>query len=175
VSPGLIERVRQASTDSDFVILFSLRYHTAFHGARAAAARAVLVPTTERDPALGLEMFGPVLRGVRAIMYNSPEERALIETLHGNRGCRASPWAWARRSPKTDPARAAAAFGLDRPYVLRRAHRRQQRLCRAVRLLHAVCRPLGSSARPVLIGTAVLPIPEHPRIRHLGYVSDQDK
>jgi glycosyltransferase involved in cell wall biosynthesis len=27
----------------------------------------------------------------------------------------------------------------------------------------------------VLIGTAVLPIPAHPRIRHLGYVSDQDK
>ena len=34
------------------------------------------------------------------------------------------------------------------------------------------------SERPldlVLIGTPVLPIPDHPRIRHLGYVSDQDK
>jgi glycosyltransferase involved in cell wall biosynthesis len=27
----------------------------------------------------------------------------------------------------------------------------------------------------VLIGTQVLPIPAHPRIRHLGYVADQDK
>ncbi len=27
----------------------------------------------------------------------------------------------------------------------------------------------------VLIGTPVLPIPPHPHIRHLGYVSDQDK
>src|SRR6185436_16116089 len=36
----------------------------------------------------------------------------------------------------------------------------------------------GRSDRPlhlVLIGTPVLPIPEHPNIRHLGYVSDQDK
>ena len=79
VSPALIERVRHVAADSDFVVLFSLRYHTAFHGARAAAGNAVLVPTTERDPALGLEIFGPVLRGVRGIMYNSPEERALIE------------------------------------------------------------------------------------------------
>src|SRR4029079_1243415 len=27
----------------------------------------------------------------------------------------------------------------------------------------------------VLIGTPVLPVPAHPRVRHLGYVSDQDK
>src|SRR6201999_1147281 len=27
----------------------------------------------------------------------------------------------------------------------------------------------------VLIGTPVMPIPAHPRIRHLGYVSDADK
>ena len=27
----------------------------------------------------------------------------------------------------------------------------------------------------MLIGTPVLPVPAHPRIRHLGYVSDQDK
>ena len=27
----------------------------------------------------------------------------------------------------------------------------------------------------VLIGTAVMPVPEHPRIRHLGYVDDADK
>ncbi len=54
VSPALIERVRHVAAEFDFVVLFSLRYHTAFHGARAAAGNAVLVPTTERDPALGL-------------------------------------------------------------------------------------------------------------------------
>ncbi len=27
----------------------------------------------------------------------------------------------------------------------------------------------------VLIGTPVLPVPDHPRIRHLGYVTDEDK
>ena len=45
---------------------------TAYHGARAVAAHsAVLVPTAEREPALGLAIFQPVFRGVRAIMYNS--------------------------------------------------------------------------------------------------------
>ena len=177
VSPGLIDRVRRASADSDFVILFSLRYHTAFHGARAAAAKAVLVPTTERDPALGLEMFGPVLRGVRAIMYNSPEERALIETLHGNRGVPGVTVGVGSQIPEeTDPSRAAVAFGLDRPYVLYVGRIDVNKGC--AELFDYFTQYAGRSDRRldlVLIGTPVLPIPEHPSIRYLGYVSDQDK
>src|SRR5262249_46966501 len=69
VSPQLIARVSEVAREVDFVVLFSLRYHTAFHGARAAASNAVLVPTTERDPAVGLDILGPVLRGARAVMY----------------------------------------------------------------------------------------------------------
>ena len=46
--------------------------------------KAVLVPTAERESALGLSIFPPIFRGVRAIMYNSFEERALITTLSSN-------------------------------------------------------------------------------------------
>ena len=68
----------------DFCLFFSYRYYQAYHGARAAAARAVLVPTAERDPAIGLRLFQPLFRGVRALMYNSPEEQAMIQTVSGN-------------------------------------------------------------------------------------------
>ena len=27
----------------------------------------------------------------------------------------------------------------------------------------------------MLIGTAMMPVPDHPRVRHLGFVSDADK
>ena len=38
----------------DWFVFFSYRYYHAFHGARAVAAKAVLVPTAERDAAIGL-------------------------------------------------------------------------------------------------------------------------
>ena len=33
---------------------------------------------------VGLSIFGPVFRGVRALMYNSFEERAMIQAASGN-------------------------------------------------------------------------------------------
>jgi len=82
--PRLIERLHRSGDEFDFVLLFSARYYQAYHGARALPDRAVLVPTAEREAAIALSMFGPIFRGVRAVMYNSPEEQAMITRLTGN-------------------------------------------------------------------------------------------
>jgi len=176
-SPALIARVEQTARDVDFVLLFSVRYHTAFHGARAAATKAVLVPTTERDPAVGLNILGPVFRGVRAIMYNTPEERALIQSLHGNAHVPGLTVGVGSQIPDaTDPVAAAAKFALNRPYVLYVGRIDVNKGC--AELFDYFVQYANSTERPldlVLIGTPVLPVPAHPRVRHLGYVSDQDK
>jgi glycosyltransferase involved in cell wall biosynthesis len=177
VSPGLIARIGQTAPDVDFVLLFSLRYHTALHGARVAAGNAVVVPTTERDPAVGLEILGPVLRGARGIMYNTPEERVLIETLHHNAHVPGLTVGVGSQIPDdADPAAAAVTFGLDAPYVLYVGRIDVNKGC--AELFDYFLQYVGRTERPldlVLIGTPVLPIPAHPRIRHLGYVSDRDK
>jgi len=176
-SPALIARIEQAAHDVDFAVLFSVRYHTAFHGSRAAAAKAILVPTTERDPAVGLAILGPVFRGVRGIMYNTPEERALIQALHGNAQVPGVTVGVGSQIPDTtDPAAAAAKFGLDRPYVLYVGRIDVNKGC--AELFDYFTQYAAGTEQPldlVLIGTAVRPVPAHPRIRHLGYVSDQDK
>ncbi len=81
-SPALIDHL--ARTPFDYALLFSYRYYHAWHAARRLHGRAVLVPTAERDPAITLGIFGPMFRGVRAVMYNSHEERAMIQAATGN-------------------------------------------------------------------------------------------
>src|SRR5581483_7447 len=49
-SPALVAHVAEHAADYEFCLFFSYRYYQAFFGARAAASRAVLVPTAERDP-----------------------------------------------------------------------------------------------------------------------------
>ena len=61
-SPALIEHIQTHADDYDFFIFFSFRYYHSFHGARAVAGKAILVPTAERDGALGLGLFHPIFR-----------------------------------------------------------------------------------------------------------------
>ena len=177
VSPGLIARLRRSAGEFDFVVLFSVRYHQAYYGARAVPDRAVLVPTAEREPALGLAIFQPIFRGVRAIMYNSFEERAAIQALAANGHVPGVVVGVGSVVPiHVEPARARQTFGLSRPFLLYVGRIDANKGC--AELFDYFLRYTESSRRDldlVLIGSPVLPIPVHPRIRHLGYVADQDK
>jgi glycosyltransferase involved in cell wall biosynthesis len=177
VSPDLVSRLRRSGGEFDFVVLFCARYYHAYHGARAVAERAVLVPTAERDPALGLAIFQPMFRGVRAIMYNSPEERAAIEAVSGNRHVPGVVVGVGSEIPsEVAPARARQKFGLSKPFLVYIGRIDANKGCQE--LFDFFLRYVGASERDlelVLIGTAAMPIPAHQRIRHLGFVGDRDK
>jgi len=176
-SPSLIARVRDGGGEFDYVLLFCARYYHAYHGARAVPERAVLVPTMERDPALGLAMFGPIFRGVRAIMYNSYEEQALIRAAASNDHVPGVVVGIGSEIPEsTDPRRAMAKFGLEAPYLVYVGRIDANKGC--AELFEHFIRHIDARSNPptlALIGTPVLDIPPHPRIRHLGFVEDQDK
>ena len=118
-SPALIARLRRSESEFDYIVLFCARYYHAYHGARSNPSRAVLVPTAERDPALGLAMFGPIFRGVRAIMYNWYEEQALIQAVASNAHVPGVVVGIGSDIPEAvDAARAKEKFGLAEPYVI---------------------------------------------------------
>ena len=52
-SRALIDYIAAHANDFDFFIFFSCRYYHAYHGVRAVPQKAILVPTAERDGALG--------------------------------------------------------------------------------------------------------------------------
>ena len=177
VCPDLLGRLRRSGGEFEFVIFFSVRYYQAYYGTRAVADRAVLVPTAEREPALALEMFQPIFRGVRGIMYNSPEEQAAINAVAGNGDVPGVVVGVGSVVPTgIEPARGRQTFALNEPFVLYVGRIDANKGC--AELFDFFVRYSETSGRQldlVLIGTGELPIPAHPRIRHLGYVSDRDK
>ena len=176
-SPALINYIRKHAESYDYFIFFSYRYYHAYHGLRAVPRRAVLVPTAERDPVVGLTIFGPVFRGVRAIMYNSFEERALINAVSHNGDVPSVVVGVGSNIPKhTDPARFRQKFDIQNPFVVYVGRIDENKGCQELfdyflRYATHVSRPLSL----VLIGNSILPAPAHPRIHHLGYTSDEDK
>jgi glycosyltransferase involved in cell wall biosynthesis len=176
-SPVLISHIGRHASEFDFCIFFSYRYYHAYHGIRAAASKAILVPTAERDAAAGLSIFGPVFRGVRGLMYNSPEERAMIHGLSGNVDVPSVVVGIGSEVPSNAQAqRFRQKHGVRGPFAVYVGRIDENKGCRE--LFNHFARYLREQTGRltlVLIGNSLLDIPNHPRIRHLGFLDDTDK
>ena len=166
-----------SSAPFDYVLLFSYRYYHSWHVARRIPRKAVLVPTAERDPAITLGVFGPVFRGVRAVMYNSHEERAMIQTATGNQQVPGVVVGVGSEVPsKTDALRFRRRFNINRRFAIYIGRIDENKGCGELFNYfqrYAATFPRGLDL--VLVGSPVMPIPTHPRIHHLGFLNDEDK
>jgi glycosyltransferase involved in cell wall biosynthesis len=176
-STALIDHVRQSADEFDYLLFFSARYYHAFHGVRAAPGRSVLVPTAERDPALGVSIFGSTFRDVRAIMYNSLEERAAIQAVSSNHEVPGVVVGIGSQVPESvNAARFRQKFGVTGPFVIYVGRIDSNKGCAELfDYFMSYVAAARHAPKLLLIGTPVLEIPKHPQIRHLGYVSDADK
>lgn len=176
-SPALVNRVRALRHTCDFALFFCARYYQAFYGCRAVPEKAVLVPTAEREPSMGLAVVGQVFRGVRAVMYNSPEERAMVEDLTGNQSVPGTVvGVGIDVDRRGDPARFRARYGVTGPCLVYVGRVDRNKGCAELfEYFLSLVRTMPAAPTLVLIGAAVMPVPDHPRIRHLGFVSDEEK
>lgn len=176
-SLALVDYIRSHESEFDFFIFFSFRYYHAYHGIRAAAAKSILVPTAERDGALGLSLFAPLFRSVRAFMYNSYEERALIQAVARNSD---TPGVvvgvGSEVPPQSSPIRFRQKFNLRDRFAIYIGRIDENKGCAELfEYFQRYSRMLADGLHLVLIGNPIIPIPTHPHIHHLGFVSDQDK
>jgi glycosyltransferase involved in cell wall biosynthesis len=176
-SPALIEYVRANADAFDFFIFFSFRYYHSYYGVRTVPGKAILVPTAERDGALGLSMFRSVFRGVRALMYNSFEERALIQAVADT----ANVPGVVVGVGSDIPAQSSAShfrqkFGLRDRFGIYIGRIDENKGCAELfDYFQRYTRMFAEGLHLVLIGNPIIAIPKHPRIHHLGFVGDQDK
>ncbi|MGH9146311.1 MAG: glycosyltransferase family 4 protein, partial [Vicinamibacterales bacterium] len=126
---------------------------------------------------IGLSVFGPVFRGVRALMYNSLEERAMITAVTSNDEVPGVVVGIGSDVPqRPDPLRFRAKYGINGRFAIYVGRIDENKGCRE--LFEFFLRYTRARRAPltlVLIGHAVLEVPKDPRIRHLGFLPDDDK
>jgi glycosyltransferase involved in cell wall biosynthesis len=175
-SRALVGHIARVRNEFDYFLFFSFRYYHAYHGARAVPEKAVLVPTAERDAVLGLGIFGPVFRGVRAVMYNSHEERALIDALSHRKGPGVVVGVGSNVPERPQPGRFKRKYNMHRPFAIYVGRIDVNKGCGEMFdfFQHYAARaPRGLDL--VLVGSKHLDIPAHPRIKHLGFLPEEDK
>jgi glycosyltransferase involved in cell wall biosynthesis len=176
-SPALVDYIASHAEAFDYFAFFSYRYYHSYYGVRAAAGRAVLVPTAERDETIGLSIFAPLFRAVRAVMYNSPEERLMIQSLSGNQqvpGVVVGVGSEVPRNPQ--PGRFRQKHDISGRFAVYVGRIDENKGCKELfEFFAGYLKNTSGKLTLVLIGNAVLPVPNHPRIRHLGFLDDTDK
>ena len=110
-------------------------------------------------------------------MYNSHEERAMINAATANHEVPGVVVGVGSDVPvRTDPARFRRQFKIDRPFAIYVGRIDENKGCGELFAhfrRYAATFPGGLDL--VLIGSAIMPVPDHPRIHHLGFLPDEDK
>jgi glycosyltransferase involved in cell wall biosynthesis len=172
--PALLDHLRSHGADYDLVLFWSYRYYNSYFGLPIVADRAVLLPTAEEDPAIGLDVLDTYFTRPAGYLFLTPEEDALVSRRAGRRlepsavigsGLDAAPPA--RGRSVLDALRIATRFLL---YVGRIDRNKGCHTLFEYFLQHAEER--GGDTTLVLAGPAKIPVPDHPRIRALGFVDD---
>jgi glycosyltransferase involved in cell wall biosynthesis len=167
-STALLRHLRSADAGYDYVFFFSYRYYHSYHGAKALPSR---------DEAIGLALSPRIFRGVRALMYNSPEEKRLIQTVSNNHDVPGVVVGIGSEIPQKPQAeRFRQKYGIAGRFALYVGRIDRNKGCNELFKFFLTAMPaLPKGLQLVLIGKEMLPIPEHPHIHHLGFLDDQDK
>jgi glycosyltransferase involved in cell wall biosynthesis len=175
-SPELVDAVKAARSRFDRIFFYCYRYYHSFHGVPAVSDRAILVPDAEEDPAIHLEVMSRSSARRVGSCTSRPRSRrssrtraATVRAEHRDRQRRQP----AGRRPR---ARLPKKHGLERPFVLYvgRVDRNKGALT-LFAYFKKFLEEEDADVDLVLAGKAVVEVPEHPRIRHVGFISEEEK
>ncbi|MCK4943591.1 MAG: glycosyltransferase family 4 protein, partial [Candidatus Aminicenantes bacterium] len=161
----------------DYFIFFSYRYYHSFQGITRFREKSILVPTAEHDDVIYLRMFKNFFNLPGAIVYNSHEEKAMINQIAGNESVIGdivgvgseipssfSPWVF--REKYKIPENYFVYIGrLDENKGIPELLSFYLKFLEETKIDYTL----------VLMGKSLIEIPDHPKIRYLGFVSDSEK
>jgi glycosyltransferase involved in cell wall biosynthesis len=171
-APELLAHLSRLGPEYDRVLFWSYRYADTYFGLPLVAERAVLVPTAEEDPLIHVDALDAFFALPKGFLFLTPEEERLVAP----RLSVAKPSAVIGSG--LDPAPASVDLSpldplhLDDPFVLYLGRIDPNKGCQT--LIRHFLRYVdsGRNVQLVMAGPASMPIPDHPRIRALGFVEE---
>ena len=135
------------------------------------------MPTAERDATIGLSIFQPLFRNVRAVDVQLAGRAG--DDSGGVRqrivpGVVVGVGSDVPNNPQ--PARFRQKYNMRGPFAVYVGRIDENKGCKELfEFFDGYLKDPHGKLSLVLIGNSLLPIPQHPRIRHLGFLNDTDK
>ena len=177
-SPALRDHMVRVADEGgyDALIFFSYRYWTTCRSLLPSRTPALLAPTAEDDGLYRLPLFRKAFEATTQFVFNSVEERLMLEAALGRPLPGEIVGVGSALPAAMDEDAFRRRFGIVGPFLLYVGRIDLNKGC--PELFDHFLRyrkETGSSLTLVLIGRAVLPIPQDPSVRAIGFVEDSDK
>ncbi len=177
VCPSLLRYLKGHRRDYDYFIFFSYRYYQSYWGVNAVPHKSILVPTAEHDPVIHLRLFKDFFRKPQAFIYNSFEEREMINALSQNENILGDVvGVGSEIFPRCSGKEFRQKYDLKGDYLIYIGRIDENKGCH--QLFDYFLRFKKETSSPiklVLVGSTILKIPPHPDVHYLGFLSEEDK
>lgn len=177
-TPALIEALRIHRDDFSAFLVFTYLYYPSVYGLPILKEKAIFIPEAHDEPFLRLERVRQEFQCPHAFFFNTKEEEKLVRERFWNEQISSDIGGVGVDSPKdVDTERFRHKYELgDTSYLLYVGRIDEGKNCHEMfRYWDSYKRRNPSNLKLILMGKAVIPVPEREDIRVLGFVSDEDK
>lgn len=177
VVPELIYALEKREQDFAYFIFFSYRYYHSYWGIKRFAHKTILVPTAEHDQVIYLNLFKDFFSRPATIIYNSLEEKELINRISGHTAVSGDIVGIGSEIPdQFCPGETLVKLGIHGNYCLYIGRLDENKGIPALfRFFQRLLVEENIDLKLLLVGKAYVPIPEHPAIIHVGFQGNKEK
>jgi glycosyltransferase involved in cell wall biosynthesis len=175
--PKMLDYISSHKNDYDFFIFFTYRYYHSFAGLPIVQEKSILVPTAENDFTLDLRITKKLFALPQYYIYHTEEEKQIIDSKFKNENIPAEVIGVGIDVPeKINPDDFKKKYNIEN-FVIYVGRIDESKGCKELfnYFINYRKREKYSDIKLVLLGKQVMKVPEHPDIKHLGFVSEQDK
>jgi glycosyltransferase involved in cell wall biosynthesis len=176
-TPTLIDHLREHRKEYDTFVFFTYLYYTTYFGLQIAPEKSILVPTAHDEAPIHLDIFRPIFRSAKAILYLTDAEKRFVQSLFQIEHIPSAVTGIGMESPPAaDGARFRRKYGIEGPFMLYAGRIEISKNCDELfDYYQSYGRAHGYEVSLVLLGREGMEIPDNPGVLALGFVNEQDK
>ncbi len=176
-STPLFDFISESHARFNYFIFFTYLYAPTFFGLPLVSDKAILVPTAHDEPYLKLPVFRSLFHLPQVIVYNTEPEKAHVHNITGNRDVPGIIAGVGINVPgDISGERFRQKFDITTDYLLYvgRVHA-SKNVPELIDYFLRYQQETGRNLRLVLLGKVEIPLPDHPFLLPLGFVTEEDK
>ncbi len=174
--PDLCKYLREHKEEYKAFIFFTYLYYPTVMGIKEVADKAIVIPTAHDEPFLKMQIFKNVFNLPKAFLYNTEEERQLVNRKFHNENIPSKLGGVGVELPADINAdRFKHKYKLDK-FIVYVGRIDEGKNCNQLfDYFQEYKKRNNQDIKLVLMGKPVIPIPKNNDIISLGFVDDQDK